>query len=395
MGIFSRLFRRRQESILDELDEAFETEIPEIKHSYFQMENREQRHKFIQECLEQMADASKQVELLTAEYEDVTSYLADMEIIEDLPKKEEEEMRSCVNRIIICKEEEQKFRSDPNRMREEEFKELEFLSKDCLEAIQKLKEAEDYQEKVHHDLRKIENEKSAYQFRKTELNNAQNNIRGIALIVIVAMLVSVIMLCILQFVLHLDTMIGYLIIAIAGAVVLILVYIKHEENISELEKINKTKNKLIRLQNRVKIRYVNNTNLLDYMYAKYQVSSAKELKAKYNRFLKEAEERRKQAGNSAQLDESEQELHKILRKAKLKDSDRWIKQYDSLVNMQLFKEIRHSLIIRRTKLRNQLEYNQKLSMDAQSEIQNAVGEYPQYAEEILKEVNRFEQKIRF
>lgn len=395
MGFFSRLFRKKEKTILDELDEAFETELPEVKHSYFQMENREQRNKFISECLEQMADASGQVEQLSLEYQDVTAYLSDMEIIEDLPRKEEEELLSCVKRIAYYKEEEQKFRSNPNRMLEEEFCQMEFLADDCAQAIHKLSEAETYQEKIRHDLRKIENEKSAYQYRKIELTNSQNNIKGISMIVIIAMLVSVLLLCVLQFALHLDTLLGYLIVAIAGAVVLILSYIKHEDNEGELEKIGRTKNKLIRLQNRVKIRYVNNTNLLEYMYAKYNVSSSRELKNKYEKYQKELEERKKQARSSVELDACEETLHKILRKAKLQDPDRWLKQYDALLDEQLFKEIRHNLIIRRTKLRNQLEYNQKLAQDAQNEIQNAVGEYPQYAEEILNEVNRFEQKIRF
>lgn len=395
MGFWKNLFRRKKNTILDDLDEAFETEIPEIKHSYFQMENKEQRNKFITECLEQIAESSSQVEQLSDEYHEVTDYLADMEIIEDLPQKDEEEMLSCAKRISIMKEEEQKFRSNPDRMLEEEFQEMEYLSKDLDQALAKMIEAEEYREKIRHDLRKIDNERSAYQYRKSELTISQNNIKGISMIVIIAMLVSVIMLSILQFALHLDTLIGYLIVAVAGAVVLILVYIKHEDNSGELDKINKTGNKLIRLQNRVKIRYVNNTNLLEYLYAKYRVNSSRELKQKYNRYLKEIEDRRKQAQSSVELDSSEEQLHKILRKAKLKDADRWVKQYDALLDERLFKEIRHSLIIRRTKLRNQIEYNQKLAQDAQDEIKTAVGEYPQYAEEILKEVNRFEQKIRF
>lgn len=395
MGFFAKLFRRKEKTILDELDEAFETEIPEIKHSYFRMENREQRSKFISECLDQIADASAQVQQFTAEYHEVTDYLADMEIIEDLPQKSEEELISCVKKIAYLKEEEIKYRSNPDRMLEEEYRQMEYLAGDCDSAIAKMSEAEEYREKIRHDLKKIDNERNAYLYRKNELVSSENNIQGISMIVIIAMLVSVIMLAILQFALHLDTLLGYLIVAVAGAVVLILVYIRHEDNSREIDKINKTGNKLIRLQNRVKIRYVNNTNLLEYLYAKYHVNSAKELKKKYNRYLKEVDERKKQAQSGAELDSLEEQLHKILRRANLKEPDRWIKQYDALCDERLFKEIRHSLIIRRTKLRNQIEYNQKLAQDAQDEVQAAVVEYPQYAEEILNEVNRFEQKIRF
>ena len=50
-------------------------------------------------CLEQIAEASKELENLQFEYNMVTSYLKDMEEIEALPKEEKEILSECAKKI--------------------------------------------------------------------------------------------------------------------------------------------------------------------------------------------------------------------------------------------------------------------------------------------------------
>lgn len=403
MGFLQRLLRRKKDPYMegfeDELEIEEETpssldEIPQMSRAYYVMENPSSRDKFIKECLEQMADASQQVDMVSEEYQEITDYLSDMEIIEDLPTKDAENLLAYAKKIQLYREEEQKFRGNPERMMDADFLCMDRIAREMPEGLDKLYEAEDYQRKVRSDLQRVENERSAYRYRKHELTVMKENMKGISMIIIIAMAISILLLCVLQFVLQLDAVVGYLIVAVAGAVTLIVVYLKYEESSGELEKIGYTTNRLIRLHNKVKIRYVNNTNLLEYLYAKYGVSSARELEKKWKTYENELFERRKQNDSEAARNNCEEELTKLLRKAKLKNADRWLKQIDALVNEQEMKEIRRSLILRRTKLRSQIEYNQKLAEDAQVQIKEAVSEYPQYAEEILEQVNNFELKTR-
>ena len=44
---------------------------------------------------------------------------------------------------------------------------------------------------------------------------------------------------------------------------------KYQDAAKEIKKLTKARDKIIVLHNTVKIRYVNNTNLLSYMYTKY------------------------------------------------------------------------------------------------------------------------------
>ena len=59
-----------------------------IKASYgkedFQIDDQGQREQYVRECLEQIAEASKEVDNLQFEYNMVTSYLKDMEEVESI-----------------------------------------------------------------------------------------------------------------------------------------------------------------------------------------------------------------------------------------------------------------------------------------------------------------------
>ena len=83
------------------------------------------------------------------------------------------------------------------------------------------------------------------------------------------MIFLMILLAILGVSFELDVTLGYLIAVLVSAVALTLVYVKHGDSQRELVRVNKAMNKIVLLQNTVKIRYVNNTNLLEYLYMKY------------------------------------------------------------------------------------------------------------------------------
>lgn len=56
-------------------------------------------------------------------------------------------------------------------------------------------------------------------------------------------------------------------------------------------------------------------------------------------------------------------------------------------------EIRHGLIIRRQKLRKQMEYNAKVAQEAQDEVKDMVAQFPEYAKKILDLVNDYEKAL--
>ena len=157
--------------------------------------------------------------------------------------------------------------------------------------------------------------------------------------------------------------------------------------------MEKAENKLILLQNKVKIRYVNNVNLLDYMYLKYGVESAAKLQKLWDLYQAEKEDRRQYAEAAAKLEYHKKQLVELLSRYRVKDPERWVLQPGALVDSREMIEIRHGLIVRRQALRKQLEYNQTLAGNAKQEVLDIAVQYPQYAAEIKDMVEKAENNL--
>lgn len=387
MGLLQWLFKQKPEIPQEEdWEELF----------YFRdgvnFDKREERKKYIEDCMEQMAEAKKEIELLSGEYSLVTAYLTDTEEIEALPAGEKENLSIAANRLKTIEQERQGYLNKKNKMPDSlyyRFKERE----DELEGgIRKMKEAEEYGAIVKQDLQRLSREKHAYAYRREELYGMLSNFRGMAIIFLGALCVCVVLLLILQLTLDMDASIGYFVAVLVTAVAITVLCVKYMDARKELQRVERTSNKLIQLQNKVKIKYVNNTNLLNYLYLKYQVQSAKILEKSYAQYLEEKELRNQYAEAEAKREYYIKQLLETLSRFRVKYPQRFTARVDALLNRHELVEMRHELIVRRQALRKQMDYNNEVVNKAREEIMSVARLYPEYAEEIAEMVNRFDKK---
>ena len=356
--------------------------------------DRDQREEYVKGCLEQIAEASKELENLQFEYNMVTSYLKDMEEIEALPEEEKLELAEWAKKIDALEEQQSGYKERKNRMSEEKFRQMERLEEEVQEGLEKLTQAEDYQELIKRDLRRLDGEKHAYLFRKSELMRIIADTRSMTIICTVAVIMCILILLILQFGLKMDTKLGCLAAGAIGAVAITAIFIKHNDSVRELAQVENGIGKIIRLQNTVKIRYVNNTHLLDSLYMKYNVSSAGELGKSWQQYQEEREERHSYQQAERQMDQLQKEFLHTLRRYQVKDPMIWLHQTKALLDKKEMVEIRHSLIIRRQSLRRRMDYNKEvIAGNAQAEIKDLVEQYPKYAKEILDIVGQYEKNF--
>lgn len=392
MNLFKRIFgrwKKKPEEI--DYEEDWEESGEEERIDFT---NREVREVYVRNCLEKMKDATKELENLNFEYNTVTSYLKDMEEIEALPEEEAEELKSCAKRVELLQNSRDDYMGRKRRMSDSRYQQIERMLDEIEEGCSRLKEAEAYQDLIKKDLNRLEGEKHAYYYRKNELTSAIADTRGMAVICVTALGLCLALLLGLQFFLEMDTKAGYLITAGVAALAITLIYVKHTEAKRDLQRVELSINKIILLQNRVKIRYVNNTNLLDYLYLKYDVTSAEELEKAWNLYFQEKEEREKCRRAELDLDYTQQELIKILRRYQIKDPAIWLHQTEAILDHKEMVEIRHGLIIRRQSLRRRMDYNKDMvAGGAQKEIKELVNRYPQYGKEILETVEKYEKSM--
>lgn len=396
MSWFEKLkavFLRRKEGEDGFGDEWEEWEDEEAAH-HIDYHNKEQRTDYVRNCLERMADATRELENLNFEYDMVTSYLKDMEEIEALPPEESEQLKECAKKVAQLQDSKADFMERPHRISDEKYQQMERMADEVEEGYRKLKEAEDYQDLIRQDLTRLDGEKHAYLYRKNEVTHIISDTRGMAVICVAALVLCILLLLFLQFFFDMDTKAGYLVTALAAAIAITLVFVRHVDARRELHRVESGINKIILLQNKVKIRYVNNTNLLDYLYLKYGVTGAGELMELWENYKIEKEEREQLRKAELDLDYNQQELLQMLKRYQIKDPAIWLHQTEAILDHKEMVEIRHNLIIRRQSLRRRMDYNRDVvAGGSQKEIRELVEQYPQYAKEVMASVEEYEKKF--
>ena len=391
MGFIKKLFDRFRRNYDEYDDEEWDEEESSREIDF---DNKEQRNDYVRNCLEKMADATKELENLNFEYNMVTSYLKDMEEIEALPQEESEQLKDCAKRVSLLQNRKTDFMGRARRITDEKYRMVERMEEEIEEGLEKIAEAEEYQELIRKDLSRLEGEKHAYLYRKSEVMRLISDTKGMAIICVTALGLCVLLLLFLQFFLEMDTKLGYLLTAGAAAVAITMIYVKHMDARRELKRVETGINKIILLQNKVKIRYVNNTNLLEYLYMKYGTSSGQELADMWENYQIEKEEREKFRRAELDLDYSEQELLQILKCYQIQDPVIWLHQTEAILDPKEMVEIRHNLIIRRQSLRRRMDYNREVvAGTSQRDIKALVERYPKYAKEIMQTVEEYEKKF--
>lgn len=384
MGFFKNLFFGRKKEYEEQ---SYDEENGQIDSEVINMRDKEERRRYVDNCLEQIEEASRELEQLTEEYNLVTTYLTDMEEIEALPEQEREQLRQQAQKIVELSQSRENYLSRKDRMRESDYNRMQRMENEVQEGYRKLKNAEDYQALIRQDLQRLDRERNSCQFQQKQWRATVENTRGMAIICLVAVALCLGMLAVLQLGFGMDTQIGYLITAGAAAIAITLIYAKHLDAKAEVKRTSKTLNRLILLQNKVKIRYINNTNLLEYLRLKYELERADELNDLWNRYVKEKEEREALELAEDDLAFYNKEMLRTLYHYQLQIPDIWPGQALALVDNREMVEIRHGLIQQRQSLRKRMEYNQGLAENAKQIIKEVAHDYPQDADEILKKVS--------
>ncbi len=357
------------------------------------MDDTGQRREYIENCLQQMAEASRDMDSLQFEYRVVTSHLRDMEEIDALPQHTRAEINRLAERILDSEEKQKNFNKRKSRMSDAEFEKMERLQGDVKYGAEQLREAEEYQKKVRNDLKRLDGERKANDFRRAEIEVMVDNMQKLMMVIVVALGLITVALTIVSVMFELNVVYGYMVAIIIAAVSFLLINQKIHEARKEKKVVLNTIARLIQIQNTVKIRYVNNRNLIDYECLKYGVNNSKELYQLYDKFIKEREERAKFAEAAKQLDANQRALVAALRRYRIKDPEIWVHQAIALVNHNEEVEIRHALVVQRQQLRKQMDYNRDVvAGNAKSEIEELVDQYPVYRKEILDMVSKYEEQ---
>jgi len=393
MGVIRRLLKRfRKEHNYPEKFDIWDEVVYNRQNIDFH--DREQRTDYMKSCLEQIKDATLEIDNLTSEYNAVTSQLKDMEEIEALPEKDQLLLKDAATRLVNINKARSGYEQTAVQMDEAIYHKIDALYDQVEEGLLKLTEAEEYHLKIKQDMKHLAGEKEAYTYRKYDMQRIIDDLRAIMVICLTAVGLCLILLLVLQFGFSMNTQIGYILAAGATAIAITLIFTKHSNAMRELRRVEKSINKIILLHNSVKIRYVNNTNLMEYLQLKYGVRNSAELKNIYTKYLEEKKRREEFKQMEKDFELAEREFMRILRSNRVNEPMIWLHQPAAILDKREMVEVRHNLIIRRQSLRKRMDYNREVvAKKAYDEIKEMVDMYPTYASGILDMVAEYEKRF--
>ena len=380
------LFARDEDDYDPEGEERF---LP-LRRDRLDIDDYYEREQYIRSCCEQMIEATSEIERSTMEYRLVTDYLMDIEEIENAPYQSKRDAIDIAQKIVNLERDSEDSTHKVGKIAEEQYRLMDKYAAQIETDLGQMKENEEYKLKVRTDLRTLESEKAVTEYKINELSANITNAKNVVAITVTATVVAIGILLFLQFGMGLDAVSGYVVAAALCAGALTMAFLRFKNYSREIKRARRYLNQVISKQNTVKIRYVNVTNLLEYEYAKYHVSTAGELE--YFRDMYYEEKRARQALGRAkgELSNQRRKLVEALGELRLKDPNIWVRQCRALIDPKEMVEIRHELRIRRENIRTKIEYNTKNREDAKNEINDIVRSYPRYAKEVLDIVSGYE-----
>lgn len=304
---------------------------------------------------EQMIEEAKVLEDKKAEYKVVTAYLNDIQLLEDLSDEELAEIREAAENVVSLGNSRAEFMKSEKRLTDAQYLQMEQNEADMPDAIKRLQSSEDYQAAVERDMRYLETEKTKWMYNSNGLREEQESLRKLSIGVFSAVVIIFGILLVLQSIFEVDTQLIWMLVIFAAAVSGFFIYKRHKDNEEEIKKSDVNRNYTINLLNKMKIKYVNATNAVDYACEKFHVRNSYELNKIWEAYLDAAKEQEMFLQINEDLEFYNAKLIKALRHYRLYDVRIWLDQAQALIDKREMVEVKHELVERRQKLRNEIE----------------------------------------
>lgn len=381
-------FKRRKK------EKTLEKKFDELNHEVLTEQDKKNPKKieqFVVEHLKQMVEITKEIEEEKAEYKMITSYLNDIHTIEELPQEEHEKVVDIAQNVVSLNKARYEFLHAEKKISDAQYVQMQQEEKEIPNAIKRLKENEKYLAKIKQDLKYLEREKEEWFFYKDDLRREKKSLQNL-IYAAAGFLASVaVLFLILQFVLELPMKLAWTILLFVAVMSICMLYIRILNAQSEYKRAEANANKAIVLQNKVKLKYVNIQNAVDYACEKYHVTSSADLNKTWEAYMEAIKQREKFEKNSDDLEYYTTRLIRELSKYRLYDARVWVPQAPALVDHKEMVEITHSLITRRQKLRSRMEHSVEVVKTQREEVRKMMQNVKTMKPEIQEIIDSIDQ----
>ena len=385
MGLFDLFKGKRKKADTSNVDiqdldmeEIFESQADEsVAERIFDDASKSQ---YIRVQCEQITESMKYIEDIKREYETVTEDLNDVQKIDDLTEEEHAHIAEIAEKMHDLNIERDISRKKKSRLPASKYDYYLTHEEELEGALRKLQNDEQYFTMIKKDLNMLEAEKYSL---KEDIENSvirQGNIKTLSIMSLLAGSLILLFMFLSGKITATGENYTFTVILFIMTVVFVLLFALRRNAIYQLKLSEKKLNRAIIIQNKVKIKYINIVNSVEYQYAKYGVKNSYEFANIYQMFLEDKKEREHYAKTTGRLGKMTDELTQALAGIGLRNPEIWHGQVEALYNPKEMVEVRHGLNVRRQKLREQIDYNMKKIEEARKNLYAYGKKNPKYVE---------------
>ncbi len=327
---------------------------------------------YLRRLRDRISESKLQLTMVGTEYDKVTRELKDIQLIEGAPDDIKLEIIRTAEIIEKLNDNRNKARTRVYKFSDEQRNALERFDEDKKADIEKLKEFEEYQIQIKHDLEILGKEKKLVKYEMNDIRKSQSALKLISKIFSVFVAMFAVVLMVIMYLFQVDARIPFIAGIIFVAFILMLIMYESRTNKKDMALAGARLNKTISLTNHTKIRYVNTTNAIDYLCYKYKVDSSEELEMVSDQYQRAMREFARQREDAFILDDNSQKLIDKLGLLGVDNKEIWVNRTTALLNPNEMVEIKHALNGTRGGLRKRMEYYNDLIERANNEIMRYV-----------------------
>lgn len=374
---FMKWFKKKKKNIQTEIKPVELKDPSAIKH-------------YVINLCEQMIDISRQMDEIRHEYQEVTSYLNDIQLVENLEGRQKEELVAHATNICNLTKQREEYLQIEHKISDATFAQMKEEEDEIPNIVKRLKSNEVYLDSIKRDLHYLEGEKVEWSVLRYTRKSELEFLRKLSYLSLIVFGSVAILVAILSVSLNWDTFLPIIIVAFLATLCGSYIILRIQDCNKEIKRCDVNQNYAISLENHVKIKYVNMKNAVDYSCEKYHVHNSYELVYNYEQFLEICKEQEKLRETNDDLEFYVKKMYRLLRGLNLYDVKIWASYAEAIIDSREMVEIKHDLFSRRQKLREQIEYN----LNAIEQIQDEIGKYNHKMGDKEEQVNQIIHKVK-
>ena len=388
MGLFSK--KKKRDNDVNKIDAAFNRVYSQIDQIDSWEDPKKLEHYILDSC-EQIIASTKEMERQKTEYRVVTSYLNDIKTIEALPSDLSLDLRSTAAKITELEATITSTRHIHRNISEDQFHMIAEEEDDIPDIIHRMSDDERLQDKLKRNMSYLEGEKSRWEIERENLAIQKDVLHKIGTVILTSFTALIIFLFVVASSTGTDLTTALLVIFFICAASGAAIYVKQNDIKKKNHNAVVRLNQAISVLNVERMKYVNLTNGLEYLNDKYSVESAAELQYLWQQYTDSIRDQQRYIKNNEDLEFYNGKLRRLLTKIDLHDKKIWLSQTNALVNKDDMVEVRHKLVVRRQKIRDRIDENQRIVQNERDEIDRLMLEHEHYLpeiQEIIKSVDK-------